>query len=47
MLSISSMHFLFLKVRLSTDLQSSIRDASNTVLMTDIFAGDKIGRAHV
>ena len=40
MLSISSMHFLFLKVRLSTDLQSSIRDASNTVLMTDIFAGD-------
>lgn len=40
MLSISSMHFLFLKVRLSTDLQASVRDASNSVLMAGIFAGD-------
>ena len=40
MLSISSMHFLFLKVRLSPDFQSSVRDASNAVLMTGIFAGN-------
>ena len=38
MLSISSMHFLFLKVRLSPDFQSSVRDASNAILMTGVFA---------
>ena len=40
MLSISSMHFLFLKVRLSSDFQSSVRDASHTILVTGIFAGN-------
>ena len=38
MLSISIMHFLFLKVRFYTELQSSVRDASNTFLMTGVFA---------